>query len=389
MQYFVQLNTGTGTVTLADPLSLSIEYDVTAFDIARFSFPSDTLGFGQFRTMKVIRCDGETDTVLFDGFVYSITAGIETLEIECRSKKALFYKKLVLSDLNIAGSSLATAGQSILDQWNTAYSDAYTFSTDAVATVTKTFSKGDTLFDALDELAGLSGCVWDVQGTTVRMSEMLGTDRSVAGSGYVLLAYDKQDPFGSNARDVSVKTYSTISNVIIASDGTSKSTASDATSRAQFGPLGEYKTFRKGSLTAQLDEYLALKKTEQKVISVGVEYSGPRASGTVRVDRNLAQENGGLVLQENGGALILDKPEETLAIDPLSKVRKGDKVKLEIRNCGEYVDFEGSVIVNSLTLSVENLTERITLGLSDTYAKVDSLSKTLSQISAQTFLNSL
>jgi hypothetical protein len=175
---------------------------------------------------------------------------------------------------------------------------------------------------------------------------------------------------------------------LISSDGTTKRTDTDAGSITANGPLGEYKEFREGGLAAAAAEYLASKKVEQKVVTVTVEFAGEPSQAPIQ-NRYLAKEDGEAILKEDGGLILVSKAPPLVSADPLASVKCGDKIALRIANCGEYLDIDASVIVNKLDLRVENGSERVTLGLSETYAYVRDLSKKLAQIENQAYLNSL
>jgi hypothetical protein len=389
MAYFVKIWTGATPITLSDPYTLALDQDVNDFDTCEFSLPTTVAGIRQFQRVEVVRVDDNVDILIFSGTVFSVKAGIEALSVTCRSDKAILQKKLVLADTSIVAQPANLAIGGLLLAWNSAYGESWTVDTAVTTAVTKDFSQGDTLFDAFDEIAGLCGCVWRAEGTVIKMAALLGTDRTVAGEDYAIVRFDKSDPEGSNCGDVKVETYGTLSNVVVASDGASKTVASDAGSVTANGPLAEYVRFREGSLTDQADEYLASKKGEQKVITVTVEFLGSINALPTATDRYLAKEDGEAILNEDGGQILVDQALRIPEEDPLEYVRCGDKVDLLIANCGEYLDFDGSAIVNRLTLRVENGSESVTLGLSDSYAYVNSLEKTLTQIRSQTALNSL
>jgi len=389
MGYFLKIAAAGGSKTISDPISLSVSCDINDFDVCEFVIPATVTGLRQFQRVEALRAQDGADEVIFSGTIYSVEASIETLTVTCRSDKAILQKKLVLADTTISAQPANTAVGGLLLAWNSAYGESWTVDSAVTTAVTKEFKQGDRLFDAIEEIAGAAGCVWRAEGTVIKMAHLLGTDRTVPGTDYAIVQFDKADPWGSNCGDVKVETYETLSNVLVSSDGTSKRTDSDAGSVAANGPLGEYKEFREGGLAAAAAEYLASKKVEQKVVTVTVEFAGEPSQPPVPADRYLAKEDGGAILKEDGGLILVTKAAPSAVVDPLSAVKCGDKIALRVANCGEYLDIDASVIVNRLNLRVENGSELVTLGLSETYAYIRDLSKKLAQIENQAYLNSL
>lgn len=350
MQHFLRisanLSAASAESTTPDILAARVEYDVNAYDVATFTIPASVQGVTQFKKVELIRAENGSEETVFSGFVYSCTYSKDTIEVTCRGEKALLEKKLVLNDLTYTAQPASDVLAGLLAQWNSAYGDVFTADSSISTPVTKEFKRGDSLYGAIEELAGLVGAVWDCRNGSVRMATSLGTDRTVPGEGYAEVSFDGLDPYACTAQEVTAETYDTATNVLIATDGNTKSTLTDANSRAAFGPLGEYKQFRAGSLTTQAQQYLDSKKTEQRIVRAKV-------------------------------------------ANALGYVDAGDTVRLSIRNVNAYMDIEAAVIVNQKTLSIENGTEVVTLGLSETYAYVDALSKKLNQQSDQLLLKSL
>jgi hypothetical protein len=345
MAYFLKFSDASGAFTTPDLVGFTLDQDVNGYDTLTVTLPPEITGIRQFQRVECFRADVGADFRIFSGYVFKVTAQLGQISVACNSEKWLLQKKLVLSDTAFSNTAANSAITSLVSAWNSAHGESWTVSCAVTDPITKTLKQGDDLFGVVEEIAGLVGCVFDAQDGVITVAPLLGRDLSAPGDGYAEAVYDELDPAGTNVSDLSVETYSTVTNVLISSDGTIKRTDVDAASKAQFGALGEYKEFRQGDLANQAGEYLASKKTEQKVI--------------------------------------------TCQVSGLESVYKGDKIRLSIRNAGEYMDYEGTAIVNRKTLAIENGSERVTLGLADGYAYVDSLSKTLKQIQNSAFLNTL
>lgn len=121
----------------------------------------------------------------------------------------------------------------------------------------------------------------------------------------------------------------------------------DTASITAFGVFAEYKTFRDGDLTAQTQEYLDVKKFEQKTFKI--------------------------VGRKNVG----------------DEVNIGDKIHLRVENLNEYMNIETDVFVLQKQVSIENGTKIINVTVSEIYAYIDTFTRKINKIQKDLALLSL
>lgn len=310
--------------------------NVSEISTAKIEFPYDVTGLEALQWVEVVATEAGVDTTIFRGFIDRVTASLQSVTIDAKSEKAVMKRKLATTDRTLSAVTASAAITTLLTDWNSAYGELFTCFSTIATTITKTVEKGDNLYDIIEEIAGMVGAVWDVADGVIRIEALLGTDYTDP-SNFKEITYDAQDPFRSNLLEVSAETYGTLANVIIASDSASKTTVSDATSISNVGPYGEYKTFRAGDLAVTANGYLASKKDAQFAFSV----------------------------VPDGVTFIAEA---------------GDQVQLTIENVSDYLNFSGSVIVNTKTTKLTNGTLIASYSVSDAYAYRDGLLERLVQL---------
>ncbi|MDD3302286.1 MAG: hypothetical protein PHN31_01925 [Candidatus Gracilibacteria bacterium] len=327
-------NAGVISTQIQNISEATINYDINNFASCSLKIPVID---GLTKYSKIEVCEVTTiDTIIFTGYIYDLIVSIDSIEILGRGIKELMNKKLILSDKSYTNQLMTTIINDILNDWNTAYSETWTFLTNDTTLITKDYKLGDNIFDILEELSGLVGMVWDVIDEEIIVANLLGEDKTT-GLNYLALIYNGMDPYESNITKPVSKSYSTISNVIIGMDSTGKTTLSDPTSITSFSALGESKSFREGDRSTQTQQYLDSKKYEQRMFEFDVEESG-------------------------------------------LGINAGDKLKLIIENANSYLDFEGEVFVNTKQILFKNRTKIESVGVGDIYVYVDNILNKIRQI---------
>lgn len=298
------------TRTVQEVSALEIVKDLTSVSTAKFSVSPTVLGISTYQTVEIWEV-GNPETLLFRGFVSKVRPSLQSVEVELKSEKGLLARKIATTDRSFSGSTVSAVLTQLFADWNSAYSEPFTVSSALATSVTKDVKQGDSLYDLIDELATLAGAVWTCENGVVTVAEVLGTDYTNPSGDFKELTFDATDPKRSNVADFSLETYSSVANVVLGTDGTTKSLQTDAGSRASFGALAEVKDFRSGDLAAQTAAYLARQKDEQSVFKA------------------------------------VPEPGRFTA-------EVGDKVVLTIENTNAYLDFSGSVFVTRKKLSLKN-----------------------------------
>lgn len=310
--------------------------------------PINISGLSQFNKIELCVALENTDIVEFWWYIHSIKPTNWKISLECRNYKALLLKKLLLSDKDFSWTTITSAFNSILSEWKTETGEDWIISTNFTWTFTKKFSEWDNRFDILDEIWELTECVWTVEWNTIIINQMLWIDRSIPSNpDFFELVYNGEDLNENNIDTIETETYSTQSNLIIGKSWNSKQKAKDTTSITAIWCFAEYKTFREWDLTDQVNQYLDIKKNEQKIFKI-------------KWRKNVWDE-----------------------------LHIWDKIHLRVEKMNEYMDIETDVFVLEKEVSIENGTKIINLTLSEIYAKVDSFSRKMDDISKQINLLSL
>ena len=316
---------------------LNIEEDVNNFDIANIQLPLYISGLSQFQKVEVYDVWSGSDNILFNGFIYALRVNTKSITITCRGTKAILYKKLVLSDKSYTGQTINTIINDLLSDWNTAYSETWTCTDDPAWTIDKDLKEGDNLYDVIEELTWQLWLVFDIVWSDIRVRETLWEDKST-GSSFTEAVYNQNNPRENTIDNVELETFDSISNVIIGkAENWTRSVQTDATSITNFWALWEFVAFRDWGLAAQTSEYLASKKLEQKLYKVNIEPNSLSAN-------------------------------------------KGDIIYLRIENVNDYINFEGSAIVNTKNIEFINGVQRVTLWLSNIYVFRDTFTNKLNKV---------
>lgn len=336
MELVVKIYTIAGVINtqVQNVYEASINYDINNYWQASIKIPVID-GLSKYVKIELFEVDW-IDTLVFSWYIYDLIVWINDIEIIARTYKEIMNKKLVLSDKTYTSKTITEIMEDILWDWNSAYSENWIFSSNDTTLISKDFKNWDNIYDILEELSWLVWCVWDVDENEIIVADLIGTDKTT-WLDYTALIYNWLDPYESNITKPQTKSYSTVSNVVIWIDSTTKSLKTDATSIATFGALWESKTFRDWDLADQTQQYLDSKKFEQRMFDF-----------------------------------------ETIVSWLWVKI--WDKLKLIIENANSYLNFEWDVIVNTVKIEYKNRSKTETIGVSDIYVWVDTIFNRLRQI---------
>jgi len=327
-------NAGVITTQIQNIFEATIDYDINNFATCDLTIPVIT-GLTKYDKIELYEVDW-IDKLLFTGYIYDLQVSVNEIKLLGRSTKELMNKKLVLNAKSYTSQTITTIMNDILWDWNTAYSETWTFSTNDTTLVSKDYEIWDNVFDILEELSWLVWMVWDIVWEQIIVAELLWTDKTTWLE-YTALIYNWADPYESNISKLISKSYSTVSNVIIGSDSNWKTTLSDTTSITNFWALWEYKTFRDWDRAGNTQLYLDSKKEEQRMFEFDIEVNG-------------------------------------------LGIKVWDKLKLIIENANTYLNFNWDVYVNTMKIEFKNRTKIESIGVSDIYVYVDSIFNKLRQM---------
>lgn len=334
--------------TIENLNNIDINWDLNDFSLMKLDLPINILWLSQFNKVELCTTDNGVDTVEFWGYIHSIKPSLWKISLECRDYKALLLKKLVLADKHFAGDTPATAINAILQDWLSATNEGRNFSTTYTWTFNKDISEWDNWFDVLDEIWDLCWCVWNVSWNTIYFEQIIGIDRSLPASPlFFELVYNGNDLTENSIDTVTTETYWTLANFVIWKSGAWKVQVQDNPSIIALWVFAEYKNFRDWDLTAQTNQYLTLKKNEQKIFKINWRKG-------IWNDVNI-----------------------------------WDKIHLRIENLNPYMDIITDVFVLQKSVSIENGTKIVMLTLAEIYATIDTLQKKLNNITKQLNLLSL
>lgn len=319
--------------------NISFNRDLNDFSTLEIELPINISWMRQFNKIELCTVWDWEDIVEFWWYIHSIKPSLSKISLECRDSKALLLYKILISDKDFTWVSISSAMNSILWEWNTETNESWTFSTNSVATITKKFSEWDNFFDILDDLWELLKCVRKIEWNTIIFNETLWEDKSVPENpNFFELVYNGDDLNENNIDTIETETYWTQANLIIWKSWTLKQRVKDATSITEIWCFAEYKLFREWNLASQINEYLSLKKNEQRSF------------------------------------LIKWKK------DVWNELNIWDKIHIRVEWINEYMNIETNVFVLWKQVSIENGTKIINLTLSEIYATVDSFTKKINRI---------
>jgi hypothetical protein len=176
--------------------------------------------------------------------------------------------------------------------------------------------------------------VWDTIWKQIRVINIIWKDKT-DWLEYTALIYNGLDPYQNNISEPKIKSFSTVSNIIIWIDWNTSTTQIDNTSIWIFWALWETKYFRDWDLSNQTIQYLNSKKEEQKIFEVEIEK-----------DLNL---------------------------------NVWDKCKLIIEETNRYLNFEWDVYINTQEIEYINRTKKVKTWISNIYVYIDNIVNRLRQ----------
>lgn len=327
-------NQSTITAQIQDIFEANIDFDVNNFGTCSIKIPVIE-GLKKYYNIELCEVDW-VDRTIFKWYIYDLIVWTRDIEIIWRTIKELMNYKLVINEKSFVDKTMSEIVSDILSDWNTAYSENWTFSTNDTTLITKDYKIWDNVYDIIEELSWLVWKVWDVNWTEIIVAELLGEDKT-SWINNIALIYNWKDPYGSNIINPVSKSYSSLRNIIIWMDWDWKTRLSDSTSITDFWALGEAKTFRDWDRVDNTQLYLDSKKDEQRMFEIDID--------TDWLDINI-----------------------------------WDKVNLIIENANSYLNFEWEVFVNTKSIQYINRTLKETVWISDIYVYVDNILNRLRQI---------
>lgn len=281
----------------------------------------DWFGFANF-TMPVIDWIEEdvvvelyrvenTDKLLYRGYIHQIKPiwlQFWQMEVTLRSEKAVFYRRLILSDTSYSNQDIKTVIEWLVNVYNTTYWENWVVSTDFNENVSIDVTTGDDIYDILDELAEQTDAKWIVNNWNIEFKRNLGVDRST-WSLYQEVIYDWAFPNNANIASIDVVWTATRANIVIWSDGSS-TTVDDSwyTTRLYWAT---YERFRDWDVANKTAKRLEKRDRLQRIYNVEVEQN--------TITANI-----------------------------------GDKIKLIVENTNSFFDIDDSVIVKKKNTSISN-----------------------------------
>lgn len=299
---------GEATIKIDEIRKIEIEqfidnFDLLTLDVDYYLDEENNLncsGLREFQKIQIIET-GLQDKLVFEGFIYDLQPNFTTVRIVARDYKGLLLEKKLFDTKNYNNVSLDFILNDILTDLNgrSAGDDnpedwLYSFDSD-VTGITKDFEKWLNYFDLLKELSVYVNKDWAVETGTIRMAEILGTDKT-SGEDFTELIYNKNGPDENNISNISVTRFGSLKNTIL----TSITSVTDTDSKNEFWRLEDYNDISGDELTNEL----ATISKSQKLHKFNIDF------------KNVNTE-----------------------------IKLGDKVKVEINAGIEFLDIEGDLFV--------------------------------------------
>lgn len=269
---------------------------------------------------------------LFRGYISELLIDEDFIHISVKDMKSLLSKKLVINDGNLDNNNVANIMSNVLQDWNTWTWEQYIFNTDYVFVTSYGWTSGTTLYDMLDDLATITGCVWTCDMYTITFSKNLWTQTGVQ---FYLNGLDRQS---SNISKIEVKSYNTYSNAVLTSNWVNIYFARDAQEIQQRTAIWYYKTFDTLDIINVSDNELSRRKFIQKEYRIEVDsYQVP-------------------------------------------ELKLFDLANISVVNINSYLDYTGSVSVISKNISLQNRSILVSYWISSEVVYSDSLTRRLRKL---------
>ncbi len=317
--------------TIETYFDAEIQEDINGVSSLKITVKNEVTGLKRLQKIQFFEIQNWEDVVLFEWYISELKPGLNNLEIESKDFRQLFQKKMCIENYTFTSETLHNIINTIVDDWNNTYWESWTVNINLTGTLSKDFKQWDNFYDIFYELSESLLGMWNVKWNEIFFGEIIWEDKSVWEK-FTEIIYNKNEPVENNLSEIKRINYSTIANIIFGTDGTTTTIKTNPTSISEFWPLAEYKNFREWDLSENTQAYLDIKSQEQ---------------------------------------FIYDITPDINSID----VDLWDKIYLRVENVSEYLNIDGSVIVNTKNTRIINGTKVIELWLSEIYVTRDNFIK--------------
>lgn len=332
LKIYDDIFSSTTDILIDDIIDISIKHTLDTSKMNLKLINSFT-GLKRMQKIEAYEVANNTDTLVFEGYIDSIIPSIDDLTLVCKNMKSIFLEQIVLTDKSYTTQTVDFIINDLLSEWNTAYSESWTYSNTLTGTYSKDFKAGDKLYNVIDELSWLAGWIWTVKNNKVIITDLIWEDKSI-GANFTEIVFNKLEPSENNVVDIAIDNYATTKNVIMWSDWTTKTTLDSISGEKA---LAEFKKFRVWDLTNQTQAYLDSKKFAQFMYRIKIQLF------TI-------------------------------------KVNIWDKLYLRIENVSDYLNYSWNVIVNKLDITYKNWTRLEEIWVSSWYVYIDSFSNKINNL---------
>lgn len=323
--------------TIENIISLEIKEDINNISYMNITINKDNLWLREFQRVQYIDTNMMSDEVIFDWYIDELIPDLNTINLVVKDFRQLMNKKACIQDYNFIWKTLQEIVETIVNDWNLEYSENWSVNANfSTKTIDKDLKEWDTFFDIFWELSPTFNCNWITNWTEIYFNEIIWEDKT-SGANFTEIIYNTEEPVENNLSNIKISKYSTISNIIIWTDWTTKVKKTNPASINTYWPLIEYKNFRPWNLDDDTQKYLDLK-------------SNPQFLYDIEPDINSINVN------------------------------IWDKIRLRIENVSEYLNIEWDVIVNTKKTKLENNTRVVEIGVSDIYVSQEDFTRKINNI---------
>ena len=212
----------------------------------------------------------DSDTLLFEWYIDSITPWVDNINIQIKDYKWLLQRKLIVENKTY----IAQTPKQIIDDLILYYNwlgDNWLSISGVWTTINKDIVIGDNIYDVINEIANELQCQWIIYWSTIYF-ETLVWDDLTSWINFTEIIYNWIDYTENNINNIWLKNYWNIANIIVWIDQSdNKVILTDSTSITNYWPLSKKISFRDWNLTENTQAYLDLYKEPQKIYNIEIE----------------------------------------------------------------------------------------------------------------------
>ena len=201
LKIYDDIFSSTTDILIDDVIDISIKHTLDTSSMNLKLLNSFT-GLKRMQKIEAYEVANNTDTLVFEGYIESIVPSIDDISLVCKNMKSIFMEQIVLTDKTYIAQTIDFIINDLLSEWNTAYSESWTYSNNLAWTYIKDFKAGDKLYNVIDELSWLAGWIWTVMDNKVIITDLIWEDKST-GASFTEIVYNKLEPSENNVVDFS------------------------------------------------------------------------------------------------------------------------------------------------------------------------------------------